>query len=95
MHEKFEKITAKWFESASKQWTGSIEDRNSGFNFRYRFEHVEDKQLKLSTYSKVCYESAKDVEEITVPWTDEGAEQARNWYQAQYEKYCSTFQTRK
>jgi len=91
MHKKFSMITKKWFESANKQWTGSIEDRDKEFFFNYRFEHIEDNQLKLSTYSKLCYECAKDVEEINVPWTDEGAEKAREWFQTQLEKYCSKY----
>jgi len=89
MHAKFELINKKWFDLASRQWTGCIEDRERGLDFRYRFEHLPENMLKLSAYSKLCYESAADVEEITVPWTEEGAEEAKRWYQAQYEKYLA------
>ena len=63
MHERFESMTTKWFECAYKQYTGSIEDRDTGVNFRYRFEHAADNMLKAATYSNLCYECADDVEE--------------------------------
>ena len=89
MHERFESMTTKWFECAYKQYTGSIEDRDTGFNFRYRFEHAADNMLKAATYSKLCYECADDVEEQSFPWTDEGVEALKTWYQSQYEKYLA------
>lgn len=90
MHTRFESMKTKWFEVANKQYTGSIEDREKGMDFRYRFEHLPDNMLKASTYSKLCYELATDVEEETFPWTDEGVEELKKWYQSQYEKYCAS-----
>ena len=45
--------------------------------------------LKASTYSDLCYELAQDVEEETFPWTDEGVEALKTWYQSQYEKFLA------
>jgi len=95
MHERFASMTTKWFECASKQYTGCIEDREKGWDFRYRFEHEADNLLKASTYSGLCYELAKDVEERTFPWTDEGVAELKDWYQAQYENYCESMKAGK
>ena len=51
MHERFESMTTKWFECVYQQYTGSIEDRDKGIDFRYRFEHAADNMLKAATYS--------------------------------------------
>ena len=87
MHERFESMTTKWFECVYKQYTGSIEDREHGIDFRYRFEHADGNMLKAATYSKSSYEYADDVEEMSFPWTDEGVADLKNWYQQQYDKY--------
>ena len=101
MHERFASITVKWLECARTQYTGSIEDRARGLDFRYRFEHLPDRQIKASTYSRLCYEKATDVEEQIFPWTEEGVEAMKHWYQQQYEKYlrsaadCNTVPNKK
>lgn len=90
MHEHFAEMNREWFARAHF-YTGSIEDREKGIDFRYRFEQIEDgKALKASTYSKLCYEKATDVEERIFPWTEEGVALLKQWYQSQYENYCAS-----
>lgn len=88
---RFEEMNVSWFERAHF-YTGSVEDRDRGFDFRYRYEQVKDgPSLKAATYSKLCYEKATDVEEQIFPWNEEGVEALKQWYQSQYEKYCASF----
>ena len=84
----FEIMDARWFHCAFF-YTGSVTDREKNLDFRYRCEQVQGGDgdaLKASTYSDLCYELARDIEEKTFPWTDEGVEELRAWYQSQYEK---------
>ena len=76
MHPYFSVMDERWFHRA----------------FRYRYEQVKGDDgdaLKASTYSDLCYELAQDVEEETFPWTDEGVEALKAWYQSQYEKFLA------
>ena len=90
----FETMNAHWFHRAFV-YTGSVTDRASGLDFRYRCEQVKDDNgdaLRASTYSGLCYELAQDVEEATFAWTDEGIASLREWYQSQYEKFLAAHQ---
>lgn len=88
----FEQMDPRWFHRAFV-YTGSVTDREKSLDFRYRYEQVEQEDgtavLKAQTYSSLCYEKAGDVEERTFPWTDEGVEALKAWYQSQYEKYIA------
>ena len=88
----FEIMDARWFHRAFV-YTGSVTDREKNLDFRYRYEQVQGGDdgdaLKASTYSDLCYELAQDIEEKTFPWTDEGVEELRAWYQSQYEKFLA------
>ena len=89
----FEQMDPRWFHRAFV-YTGSVTDREKGLDFRYRYEQAEQEDgtavLKVQTYSTLCYEKAGDVEEQTFPWTEEGVEALKAWYQSQYEKYLVT-----
>lgn len=90
MHPYFEQMYLRWFDRAHF-YAGSITDRDTKHVFCFRYEQSGDeKELKVSTYSNVCYEKANDVEEQSFPWTEEGVEQLKQWYQAQYEKFLQS-----
>jgi len=91
MDRHFAEMDVKWFERAHF-YSGSIENRERGLDFRFRYEQTKDndvKALKASTYSKWCYEKADDVEERLFPWTEEGVEALKAWFQSQYEAYLA------
>ena len=91
MHPYFSVMDERWFHRAFV-YTGSVTDREKNLDFRYRYEQVKGDDgdaLKASTYSDLCYELAPDVEEETFPWTDEGVEALKAWYQSQYEKFLA------
>jgi len=89
MQECFEKMNLRWFDRAHF-YTGCISDRAKNLDFRYRYEQSKDeKELKASVYSDVAYEIADDIEEQVFPWTEEGVEQMKLWYQEQYEKFLA------
>ena len=91
MHPYFSVMDERWFHRAFV-YTGSVTDREKNLDFRYRYEQVkgdDGDELKASTYSDLCYELAQDVEEETFPWTDEGVEALKTWYQSQYEKFLA------
>ena len=83
MHPQFAQLTVTWFRRAFV-YTGSIGE------FRYRFAcNEKEKLIHAAVYSNLCYELAQDVEEETFPWTDEGVEALKAWYQSQYEKFLA------
>lgn len=87
----FEAMNELWFHRAFV-YSGSVTEREKKLDFRYRYEQVKTEngmELKASTYSDLCYESAQDVEERFFPWTEEGVAALREWYQAQYERYAA------
>ena len=91
MHPYFSVMDERWFHRAFV-YTGSVTDREKNLDVRYRYEQVKGDDgdaLKASTYSDLCYELAQDVEEETFPWTDEGVEALKVWYQSQYEKFLA------
>lgn len=88
MNTWFERMNLRYFDRAHF-FTGSISQGVGKPDFRYRYEQVEDgKALKASTYSEFCYEKAHDVEERVFPWDENGVEEMKQWYQAQYEAFC-------
>ena len=42
-----------------------------------------------TTLLRILLGLAQDVEEETFPWTDEGVEALKAWYQSQYEKFLA------
>lgn len=87
----FEEMNERWFHRAFV-YTGSVTNREKKLDFRYRYEQVKGEEgpmLKASAYANVCYEQAADVAEETFPWTEEGVERLKAWYQAQYENFLA------
>jgi len=82
MHPQFQDLTPRWFRRAYV-YTGSIGD------FRYRFQHNNGDTIKVSVYSRVCYELADDVTEREFPWTEEGVAELRQWLQERYEAFVN------
>lgn len=87
MQEQFAVMDVNWFRRAHL-YTGSI--GSFGRDFRYRFRPDEAaKLIRAETYSNVCYELAKDVEERDFPWDEDGVAELKNWLEAQYEKFSA------
>lgn len=63
-------------------YTGSIGD------FRYRF-HMEfdSDEVEVSTYTRICYEKATDIETATFTIHDKDLSEMKEWMNAQYYKY--------
>lgn len=85
MEKCFEEMTPRWLNRAHV-YTGSVGP--TFHDFRYRMEMDEkERVIHASTYSKLCYEKADDVESKSFSWDDDGVEQMRNWFQSQYEAF--------
>lgn len=75
MAQEFEFLDLNFFTKASV-YPGSIG------TFRYRFARtgwINDGSLQAWVYENTCFELAKDVETITVDWTEEGIKSLQDW----------------
>ena len=75
MAHEFDFMNLNFFTKASV-YPGSIG------TFRYRFQRtgwINDGQLQAWVYENICFEKAKDIETITVDWTDDGIKELQAW----------------
>ena len=81
MERHFDYMTPTWFKRAHL-YTGSLDA------LRYRFRMDEEKAvIEAAVYAEACYEEARDVEERTFSWDEDGTRDLRAWLEEAYVKH--------
>ena len=82
MERHFDYMTPVWFRRAHL-YTGSLGA------LRYRFKADEEGAvIHAAVYSGACYEEARDIEERTFSWDEDGTEELRTWLETAYEGFA-------
>jgi len=83
----FARLTPGWLNRAGV-YTGSVGPFGRDFRFRCR-QDSERRLVHAAVYSRVCFESADDVEEQDFPWDDPGVAALREWLQDRYDAFAA------